>query len=403
MSAHPHEIDALPNGLMAAQLLGVDPADGPARAPRPVALWICNDQPHGGHMSGTHAAIARWVACLRGDRFAGVDQPGTSREEGAPATFWVPSDTVVSPDRRWGLRNEDDLFGGVVPLAFVATKVVTHPLVSPSARAPRGWNPSLGPALADAVLPGYAVFDRDAALLAGLRLLRDGPVRLKAAGGIGGTGQVRAEDLTALETAVRSIDASSFDAGWVVERDLVEPRTLSVGQVRLAGMVASYVGTQRQTVDAGGRSVYGGSTLKVVPGDYDALAALALDDATMLAIQQARRYDAEVKRAYPGTFATRSNYDIAQGFDHAGRWRSGVLEQSWRIGGATGAELVALQAMREDPTLQRVDARTVEQPGRDVTLPAGAVLLYHGHDDETGWITKYAERIHCVPHGLPND
>ena len=53
----------------------------------------------------------------------------------------MPSDTLVGLEaaRALGVNSEHDLFGGVVPHAFVATKVITHPLVRPRAPAPAGW------------------------------------------------------------------------------------------------------------------------------------------------------------------------------------------------------------------------------------------------------------------------
>ena len=43
-------------------------------------------------------------------------------------------------------------------------------------------------------------------------------------------------------------------------------------------------------------------------------------------------------------FASRRNYDVVAGLDARGQRRCGVLEQSWRVGGASPAELVALAA-----------------------------------------------------------
>ena len=50
--------------------------------------------------------------------------------------------------------------------------------------------------------------------------------------------------------------------------------------------------------------------------------------------------------------------------DAVGRRRSGVLEQSWRAGGASGAEIAALEAFRADPSLPSVRAITREVYGR---------------------------------------
>jgi hypothetical protein len=90
-------------------------------------------------------------------------------------------------------------------------------------------------------------------------------------------------------------------------------------------------------------------------------------------------------------FASRCNYDVAEGRDASGRQCIGVLEQSWRIGGASGAEVAALEAMNDDPTLQTVNASTTEIHGPSVPVPEGAILYFSGVDDHLGPITKYAE------------
>jgi len=89
-------------------------------------------------------------------------------------------------------------------------------------------------------------------------------------------------------------------------------------------------------------------------------------------------------------FASRCNYDVAQGVDETGVRHSGVLEQSWRIGGASGAELAALQAFSEQPSLRWVDASTHEIYGDDVQVPAHAQVHFDGVDVEAGRLVKYA-------------
>ena len=106
-------------------------------------------------------------------------------------------------------------------------------------------------------------------------------------------------------------------------------------------------------------------------------------------MSQARAYDAAAEKTFPGMFLSRRNYDIAQGFDAQGRPRSGVLEQSWRMGGASGAEIAALEAFRADCALPAVRASTVEIYG-DSDPPPHATVYFRGIDDEVGPMTKYA-------------
>jgi hypothetical protein len=66
-----------------------------------------------------------------------------------------------------------------------------------------------------------------------------------------------------------------------------------------------------------------------------------------------------------------------------------VLEQSWRIGGASGAEVAALEAFRADPGLRAVRASTVEIYG-EAEPPPNATVYFQGVDERDGPMTKYA-------------
>jgi hypothetical protein len=82
------------------------------------------------------------------------------------------------------------------------------------------------------------------------------------------------------------------------------------------------------------------------------------------------------------------NYDVAQGTGHGGAWRSGVLEQSWRVGGASGAEIAALELFHADPGRERVRASTFEVYGA-APVPAEALVSYQGVDPQVGPLAKY--------------
>jgi hypothetical protein len=98
---------------------------------------------------------------------------------------------------------------------------------------------------------------------------------------------------------------------------------------------------------------YGGSDLIVYRGDFDALLDRPIPEEARLAAQRARSFDAAAALHFPEFFASRRNYDVIAGLDQGGRRHCAVLEQSWRIGGASGAELAALEAFKTDPDLAR--------------------------------------------------
>lgn len=341
------------------------------------------------HEEVTHRAIARKLAGLKGLPFEDAPEGAL-----AHATYWVPADTVLDKPSAQALRieGEDDLFGGVVPFPFAATKAITHPLVTPGAAAPAGWSHGFDEDVTGAVLDGVSAFSRADARAGGIRILeRWGSARVKSVAGIGGRGQAVVRTPADLEARIDEMDEAGLAAsGVVIEQNMTDVRTVSVGQVRVGGLVASYWGEQRLTTDNGRETVYGGSSLVVVRGDFDALLRAGLADDIGVAVAQACRYDAAIDKNFPGAFASRRNYDVAQGGDTHGQWRSGVLEQSWRVGGASGAEIFALEAFRADPSLRSVAASTVERYGRAHAPPDGATVYFHAEDPEMGPMLKYA-------------
>ncbi|MGE4476652.1 MAG: DUF3182 family protein [Stutzerimonas sp.] len=361
--------------------------EGSVRAPRGVVLTYPNRHHEPQHERSVHAALAERLADLLGYHYGGDYRPGT-----VPGghIYLVPSGTIVGSQeaRELGLEAETDLFGGFVPHPFVQTKAITHPLVRSEADAPVGWSRDFCAQVRDSVLPGYSAFTRDDARDAGLRLLHEGPVRIKPVRATGGRGQVEIHDVAALDQALAELDERELETyGLVLESNLAQVTTFSVGQVQVGDQLASYYGTQCLTPDNNGQQVYGGSDLVVVSGDFDALLRCDLDEATRLAVEQARVYDRAARSCFRGLVASRRNYDIARGMDARGRACSGVLEQSWRIGGASGAEIAALQALRADPD-RVVHAATRELYGESQAIPPDAEVLFRGEDSEIGFVTK---------------
>ncbi len=341
------------------------------------------------HERASHGAIARRLAGLVGRPYV-----GDFRIDAAVAPcYLVPSDTLVGQAQRDALaiRSQADFFGGWVPHPFTGTKSITHGLIQADAAAPEGWNPAFAEAVRDSVLPGYTAFSTQDAREAGRLLLAAGPVRIKPVRATAGRGQSIAQDLVELDAALGHLDERELAlCGVVLEVNLTEVRTYSVGQVRVGGLLASYYGTQSLTPDNTGELVYGGSVLTVARGDFDALLSLPLPAAAHLAVAQAARYDTAADQCFPALIASRRNYDTVVGLDAKQRPRSGVLEQSWRIGGASGAEVLALEALAADPSCQQVRAATVERYGTAATPPRDAQILFHGEDDEVGALLKYA-------------
>jgi hypothetical protein len=339
------------------------------------------------HEIAARVAVAKSLAALKGFEFGGGYQPSLQRNK---PLYFVPSETLSGKEAgRLGIRGANDLFGGVVPHPFVASKAIAHPLAGPDALRPAGWSETFPQRVHDVVLPGFTAFARADARKGAQRLLETGPVRVKHGRGIGGKGQAVAADSAALGEALEAIDAFELAAcGVVLEPSLDEEATYSVGQVCVDGLCASYCGTQKATTDNDGQPAYGGSDLLIVRGTFAALLDLDLDAGTRLAIHHALTFD-QATAEFIGLFASRRNYDVLRGRDARGRWHCGVLEQSWRIGGASGPEVAALEAFRAAARLRVVRASSTEAYGAHAAAPRGAVVHFHGVDPLAGPLVKY--------------
>jgi Protein of unknown function (DUF3182) len=343
-----------------------------------------------GHESVTRIAMARKLAVLKGYDFAGQYDPANHY---SGPLYFVPSDTLIGTDtaRALGIRTEDDLFGGVVPFPFVATKAISHPLIDPDALAPQNWSHDFGRGIREAVLFGFTAFALRDARRAGVLVLERGPARIKPARGVGGRGQTVVSRIAELEAVLDDTDPLALSRdGIVIEQNFDDITTYSVGQVRVSDLLATYYGTQSLTTDNCGSAVYGGSDLVAARGGYDALLSLDLTPEIRLILAQARMYDTAALQEFPGLIASRRNYDVASVIDTDGRRRAGVLEQSWRIGGASAAEIAALEAFRAEPTLRAVRASCAEVYRIDEAPPPRSVVHFRGIDDRVGPITKYA-------------
>lgn len=342
-----------------------------------------------GHERIARAAMAKQLATLLGYDFAGDYDPDQHR---SGHIYFVPQHTLLrEQSEQLGIRDEGDLYGGVVPDYFVATKAITHAAIDPDAHVPEAWSHHLAENLRGVVLPGYSAFSAVDLRRAALSLLRQGRVRIKGARGIGGSGQWVAGHEAELDEVIEQLDAGELhEHGAVVEQNYELAQTYSIGEVAAAGLRIAYYGLQSVTRNHRGHDVYGGSDLHIVRGSLADLLRLDLPVNVKVAIRQAATYDAAVGHAFPDFFASRRNYDVLQGLDRGGHFVSGVLEQSWRIGGASPAEIGAIEAFKSDPGMQRARASIREVYSAAAPVPPHAHVLFHGVDEQVGWLLKYS-------------
>jgi len=339
------------------------------------------------HENITLSEVAKEIARINDDEFAGCYDKA---RHGYKDIFFVPSDALILNEAsELGIHGSAGLFGAVVPYPFVKTKAITHRLVDGCADRPEGWSSGFAQRVRRAVLPGFTAFNAHDARLAAAGLLAHGAIRVKDPLGDGGHGQTVITSPDALNEMLEKYPEEKLAThGLVLEMNLRRAVTLSVGQITVGDLAIAYHGTQRTVTNNRGRSVYGGSRLVCVRGGWEALEDLPVSPETRLAIAQARSYD-QAATEYPGFLATRRNYDVGQGIDEKGRWRSGVFEASWRSGGASTAELAALSEFAQNPAVQVIEASAVKEFGRAPTIPLGSVIHFWGDDPEEGPLVRY--------------
>ncbi|EJL01276.1 MULTISPECIES: DUF3182 family protein [Pseudomonas] len=340
------------------------------------------------HEVETNRALARWLAQILGLEYGGSHD---GQQPAGQDVYLLPTQTLIGAEaaRRLGIKGPEDLWGGFVEHDFICTKAIAHGLLNKQAVAPIGWSPLFSKLIRGAVLDGVTVFSLKDARPAAEHLLYTGPIRLKPIHASAGRDQRVIKSLGQFDEVAARPDAQAlFREGVVLEQNLSEVKTQSVGQSFINGQVLSYCGVQHLTHDNEGLEVYGGSDLLVAQGGYIELLRLELPDDVREAVRLAQVFDDAASQAYPGFFASRRNYDIAQGIDAGGQPRGGVLEQSWRMGGASSAELAALQAFVEDPSIGAVRVSSVETY-LDQPLPAGAKEVYRGPAEHGDFLLKY--------------
>ncbi|MGX9430668.1 MULTISPECIES: DUF3182 family protein [Bradyrhizobium] len=346
------------------------------------------------HEKVTLSEVAESIARLNGHKYAGIFD---AKKHSSGDLFFVPDDTLMLDEARdLGIHSPRQLYGAVVPYPFAKTKAITHRLINPLAAHPSGWSAAFAENVSNAVLPGYTVFNPDDAGTAVRRLLLQGAVRVKEPLGDGGHGQTVIGTIAELDALLGNLPTEKIERhGLVLETNLRCVTTRSIGCAMVGDRTIAYHGTQRSATNNHGVSVYGGSHLICVRGGWAELINLPMDAKTRIAITQARTYDGNATQ-YPGFLASRRNYDVGEGIDGCGQWRSGVFEASWRSGGASTAELAALTAFAEDCALQVVEAASVKQFGKPSKIPPGAIVHFEGDDPEEGPLIRYT----VVPRAL---
>ncbi|WP_435656570.1 DUF3182 family protein [Brucella pituitosa] len=310
-------------------------------------------------------------------------------------TFFVPTFALVRQDGHPEMSIEN-FYGGIIHHGFMATKLVTHPHWHDDDNLPEGWAGNFAAWLQDCVLPGFSVFSHGHALDAAGTLLKKHKVRFKNPYASGGKDQIVIETVRALDGFLETVSDREIANGLVIEEHVENSTTYSVGLVQIENHIGSYLGRQYTSQDNDGSAVYAGSRLRMVRGGWDALLRQLHSPVAHRIVENARRYD-EAARQHLGLVASRRNYDVLVGPITENGVRCGVLEQSWRVGGASPAEILAMEKLMQDESITAVQAFLRESREQAPTFRDDDFIVYSGEDDFGQPLHKYA-RIEKIYH-----
>src|SRR5262245_47260588 len=110
--------------------------------PGKVVLFNSGTEPVAFYERKRHESLARIIAEIKNYDFAGAYDPGCHRTS---HLYFVPHHTILATELadEVGIHTTDDLFGGVVPYWFVATKAVIHGVAHLDAARPAKWDDDL--------------------------------------------------------------------------------------------------------------------------------------------------------------------------------------------------------------------------------------------------------------------
>lgn len=303
------------------------------------------------YITQRNGTVAKMAAAYMGLPFAGE----ASKMIGSKTDQYLVFPKTIGPETAglYGIGKPEDFYGAFVEHPFLVGKTAFHEPVSSD--TPFYYSEEFAGSVSDFVLPGYSVFTQSDGVKAYGLMLGKGfkDVRLKLSDKSDGEGQSVIADKKHLKKLLGTVPAYDLQKkGIVLEPNLRDHRTISVGFAQFGNDVFSFIANQKNDVYEG-RDRYIGADAIIVRGQMDnLLKMLQLDDPHRDAVEKALGfYNAY---SYFDPVASRLSFDVLEGLDAKGNRLSGVTDITGRLGGTCPALILAALEMQRDPTIHAV-------------------------------------------------
>lgn len=338
-------------------------------------------EPYLTYIKGRNVKVADYIANLGESRQVFSESEILLKSKSGKNYYHIPSKPISSADaEKYGIKSSEDIFGGVVEDLLHANKGILHTTLSNTSLHPSGYSQDFPKLIRNAVLPGYTAFSKAEAveIMKCMNKHGTGSVRLKDPLESDASGQYVITNTIELDNVLSKYsDKNIFENGLVLEANINEAVTLSVGLIIFGNQEYSYFGKQK-SVFHNGRSKYGGTEIAMFRGNFNNLIN-RVDTGSNLHIaisQTSTVFDAF------GTLdpiLSRANFDVVQGFNNKGEFLSGVTDQSFRLGGASPAEVLAISKLNSDKNIECVNAEVdlIYDPTSKPPDPEDVIFLDH--------------------------
>jgi hypothetical protein len=323
-------------------------------------------EPYNRYIMGRNEQIAKAIA-----KILGVSTVLSGSGIADDSCYQIPSSTItLSEAERRGVRSVDDLYGVAIGVNDIpGSKVSLHRVIGSS---PHGYSRSVANSLTERglVLPGYSVFNIESAQLAFQALHNDDySVRLKDPRQSDSGGQWVVECETDLLDVLQRLPELGTH-GVVLESNLSDTSTLSMGSVIIDGVCYSFLARQFDVKHLG-KTRFGGGQVTFYQCELSDLADNVDDEYLKVAIEKASSAHDVFSQYEP--IASRFSYDVLTGVASNGNMLSGVSDQTFRVGGYTPAEVLAIERLHSTANIKGANLDSVTALVR---------LIYDPTDDD---------------------
>ena len=343
-------------------------------AVRLVLDGVTKQMPFRNYYEQRNGRVARDIAGFCGIDYVGCD--GGSYDKGS--LYLVPAKTVTKRQAEiLGASDDESFYGGAVEHRAHVGKAILHS--TNSLKVPRFYSAEFACSVSDLVLPGITCFSRgDVAV--GFEKSFNETVRLKVSEASDGHGQFLIRDTGELSTAMSTMsDREISESGVVLESNVFDGMTVSVGVLKVAGGVYGFVAKQKNDIaPEDGRNRYIGAEIYVV---RDGMEGLMRDGMLM------DRYGRAVmagnsflgRYSYFEPIFSRVSFDYLQGLNSRGEMVGGITDITGRLGGSCPAVMQGISVLRGNREVLRVLADVSLDYKPEGKYEEGEMKLYINH------------------------